>query len=99
LDITFKVGKDTLQKLRLFRALYSINPYIKLKQLHISELDAEIMGLVRDLKPLELILSRVSLGNLSDLPDSIQKITINDCLNGENSEMRSFQEVCIKNCG
>ena len=82
LDITFKVGEDTFQKLRLFGALCSINPYIKLKQLHISELDAEIMGLVRELKPFELILSRVSLGNLSNLPESIQKITINDCVNG-----------------
>jgi hypothetical protein len=90
LDITFKVWMDTLQKLRLFRALCSINPYIKLKQLHISELDAEIMGLVRELRPLELILSRVSLGNLSNLPDTIQNITINDCVNGENSEKRSF---------
>ena len=90
LDITFKVWMDTLQKLRLFRALCSINPYIKLKQLHISELDAEIMGLVRELRPLELILSRVSLGNLSNLPDTIQNITINDCVNGENSETRSF---------
>jgi hypothetical protein len=99
LDITFKVGKDTLKKLRLFRTLCSINAYIKLKELHISEIDAEIMALVRELRPLEMFLSRVNLGNLSILPDSIQKITINDCVNGEYSETRSFQEVCIKNCG
>jgi hypothetical protein len=79
LDITFKVGKDTLQKLRVFRALCSINPCIKLKQLHISELDSEIMAFVRELRPLELFLSRIMLGNLNSLPDSIQKITINDC--------------------
>jgi hypothetical protein len=79
LDITFKVGKNTLQKLRLFRALCSINPCIKLKQLHIFEIDAEIMTLIRELRPLELFLSRIVLGNLSSLPDSIQKITINDC--------------------
>jgi hypothetical protein len=79
LDITFNVGNDTLQKLRLFRALCSINPYIKLKQLQISELNDEIMGLVRDLRPRELILSRVSLWDISNLPDSIQKITINNC--------------------
>ena len=65
LDISFNARKDTLQKLKLLGALCSINACIRIKQLHISEIYAEIMGLVRELRPVELILSRLSLGNLS----------------------------------